>query len=82
MLSKLNSDPVADDLIQNPVWYGKDKNNADCLFFYSSGTVEWTYYKSVDSFKHTGNDYSDVTRITSYNVCYTKLLRNCGCGRF
>ena len=61
MLSKLNSDPVADDLIQNPVWYGKDKNNADCLFFYSSGTVEWTYYKSVDSFKHTGNDYSDVT---------------------
>ena len=61
MLSKQNSDPVADDLIQNPVWYGKDKNNADCLFFYSSGTVEWTYYKSVDAFKHTGNDYSDVT---------------------
>ncbi|RKD87750.1 type IX secretion system sortase PorU [Mangrovibacterium diazotrophicum] len=61
MLSKQNSDPVADDLIQNPVWYGKDKNSADCLFFYSSGTVEWTYYSSVDAFKHTGNDYSDVT---------------------
>ncbi|WP_163717173.1 type IX secretion system sortase PorU [Mangrovibacterium lignilyticum] len=61
MLSKLNSDPTIDDLQQNPVWYGKDASNADCLFFYSSGTVEWTYYKSVDAFKHIGNDYSDVT---------------------
>ncbi|WP_372775748.1 type IX secretion system sortase PorU [Mangrovibacterium sp.] len=59
MLSKLNDEPFMDDLQQNPVWLGKNSNNADCLFFYAGGTIRWSYYSSVGAFKHEGNDYSD-----------------------
>ena len=59
MLSKMNDDPFEDDLVQNSVWHGKDSKNADCLFFYSTGTIEWTYNSAVGVFKHQSNDYAD-----------------------
>lgn len=61
MLPKMNSSRFNDDLTQIPVWQGRDANNEDCLFFYSAGTVQWSYYSSVNAFRHTGNDYSDVS---------------------
>ena len=38
----------------------------------------WTGYGSVVVRPRAGRD---ATRITSYNVCYTKLLRGCAAGR-
>ena len=39
--------------------------------------VEGTGWYSIRSFQYSSSGYSyiKVTRITSYNVCYTKLLR-------
>ncbi|MGD9930622.1 MAG: type IX secretion system sortase PorU [Mangrovibacterium sp.] len=59
MLPKMNDEDFFDDLVQNPVWHGKDKNNNDCLFFYATGTIRWTYYKSSGAFKHQRNEYAD-----------------------
>ena len=59
MLPKMNDDYYADDLVQNRIWHGKDKNDDDCIFFYSTGTVEWTFDNDSGLFKHELNDYSD-----------------------
>ncbi len=56
----LSEDPGViefDDLPQNTVWHGKN-NGVDCLFFYATGTDEWTYDSKDKLFKHTLNDYS------------------------
>ena len=42
--------------------------------------LSWIAYiavrKATKSHKFTGNSEKILSRITSYNVCYTKLLRN------
>ncbi len=59
MLPKMNDDEYPDDLLQNSTWAGKDKDNNDCLFFYSTGTVKWEYNQGDGLFHHRQNDYSD-----------------------
>ena len=59
MLPKMNDDYYPDDLVQNRIWHGKDKNNDDCIFFYSTGTVKWTFDSDSGLFEHELNDYSD-----------------------
>lgn len=59
MLPKMNAASFDTDLTQNAVWQGKDGDNDDCLFFYSTGTVQWTFDRDLKSFTHKTNDYSD-----------------------
>ncbi len=47
-----------DDLNQNAVWHGKN-NGADCLFFYSAGTIEWKLNIAGGFFEHKLNEYSE-----------------------
>ena len=46
-----------DDLEQCAVWHDKN-NGADCLFFYSPGTTEWTLDPVSKIYKHRIDDYS------------------------
>ena len=59
MLPKMNDDAFLDDLLQNPVWHGKDKSERDCVFFYATGTLKWNYDPSSGGFKHQRNDYAN-----------------------
>ncbi len=59
MLSKTNDSSFQDDLSQISIWHGKDENNDDCIFFYSTGTIKWNYDEDTDLFSHEKNDYSD-----------------------
>lgn len=59
MLPVMNNDFYYDDLQQNAVWHGKDVSNNDCLFFYSTGTVKWSYNSSSKMFAHKQNYFSD-----------------------
>ncbi len=61
MLPQMNSDSFYDDLQQNAVWHGKDGDDNSCLFFYSTGTVKWSYDASKKMFLHSQNYYSDDT---------------------
>lgn len=48
-----------DDLTRNRIWRGKDSSGRDCLFFFSTGTVKWSYDLGAGLFRHTVNPYSD-----------------------
>ncbi len=61
MLPVMNNEPFFDDLQQIAVWRGKDGNNTDCLFFYSTGTIKWMYDASQKMFVHQQNYFSDKT---------------------
>jgi hypothetical protein len=61
MLPKMNNIDYPDDLTQIPVFHYKDKNGQDCVFFYSTGSVEWKYDSQSGKFKHNLNLYSDST---------------------
>lgn len=57
-LSESLDDIPVDDLVVNRVWHGKDGSGKDCLFFYSSGTVSWTFDPATGNFRHSVNVYS------------------------
>lgn len=59
MLPKLNSEAASDDLVKNRVIHAKDASGENCIFFYSSGTTQWTYDSDVRFFEHSLNLYSD-----------------------
>ena len=40
-------------------------------------TFKSDFMFDVNSSNLKAGSYDEITRITSYNVCYTKLLRNC-----
>ena len=61
MLPVLNRDLRADDLLEYPVWKGKDNANKDCLFFYSSGNIQLNYNIASGTFSHQQNYYSTET---------------------
>lgn len=61
MLPKMNSVATPDDLTKLPVLHAKDATGADCIFFYSTGNVKWTYNINIDYFEHELNLYSDKT---------------------
>lgn len=61
MLPKMNNVNYPDDLTQIPVLHAKDKNGQDCVFFYSTGSIEWKYDSLSGKFLHTINLYSDST---------------------
>ncbi|MBN1767373.1 MAG: type IX secretion system sortase PorU [Prolixibacteraceae bacterium] len=69
LLPEHNNIPYPDDLTKIQVVHGKDHNNNDCIFFYSTGIVKWTYNENTSLFEHTRNLYSDYTYffITSDN---------------
>ncbi|MDX9882020.1 MAG: type IX secretion system sortase PorU [Prolixibacteraceae bacterium] len=58
-LPVMNNEPFPDDLQQIAVWHGKDGNNADCLFFYSTGAVKRIYNFLLKMFVHQQNPFSD-----------------------
>lgn len=59
VLPKMNDEEYPDDLVQNSIWHGKDSENQDCLFFYSTGTIKWNFDEASNLFTHERNDYSD-----------------------
>ena len=59
MLPTMNNESFYDDLQQIAIWRGKDGSNNDCLFFYSTGTVKWTYNSSKKMFLHKQNYFAD-----------------------
>jgi len=61
MLPTMNSGAFYDDLQQIAVWQGKDGDGNNCLFFYSTGTVKWTYSSSLKMFVHQQNYFTDNT---------------------
>ena len=61
MLPLLNRDLKADDLLAFPVWKGKDNANKDCLFFYSSGSIQLKYNIESGTLSHQQNYYATET---------------------
>lgn len=61
MLPKMNNENYPDDLEKIPIIHAKDGNGNNCVFFYSTGSVQWKYDKSRAVFVHTLNLYSDKT---------------------
>lgn len=61
MMPVLNNDLRVDDLLACPVWKGKDGGSKDCLFFYSSGTVQINEDLETGTFAHQQNHYSQET---------------------
>ncbi|MDA3880047.1 MAG: type IX secretion system sortase PorU [Prolixibacteraceae bacterium] len=61
LLSEYNNQDYPDDLTKIPVVHGKDNNNNDCVFFYSTGIVKWVYNNKTGLFEHIQNLYSDNT---------------------
>jgi len=61
MLPVLNKDLKSDDLLPYPVWKGKDNANKDCLFFYSSGNIQFNYNEATGILSHQQNYYSTET---------------------
>ncbi len=59
MLSKVNAVSLSSDLMQNAIWHAQDGNGEDCLFFYSTGTIRWTFNEQQNAFTHQSNDYAD-----------------------
>lgn len=53
----LDAEPV-DDLVKIRSWHAKDGSGKDCLFFYATGTVSWTWDFASRSFRHQTNVYS------------------------
>lgn len=58
-LSESLSDLSADDLTKNRTWRGKDASGKDCLFFFSTGSVDWQWEPVSGLFIHTVNPYSE-----------------------
>jgi len=61
MLPKINSVDYPDDLTQIPIVHSKDKNGANCIFFYSPGTTKWIFNNATERFTHEINLYTDST---------------------
>lgn len=61
MLPVLNKDLKIDDLLLYPVWKGKDNAGKDCLFFYSSGSIQFNRNAQTGNFTHQQNSYSTET---------------------
>ncbi len=61
MLPKMNRDNYPDDLSPIPVIHQKDKNELECIFFYSPGTTSWQYDSIAKMFTHDINLYSDTS---------------------
>lgn len=61
MLPKMNNVMYPDDLTKIPVLHSKDNNNSNAIFFYSTGSVKWTYNESRKIFVHQLNLYSEHT---------------------
>jgi hypothetical protein len=59
MLPKMNNVEYYDDLMQLPVIHSKDKSDANCVFFYSPGTTQWSFNNSEGRFSHEINLYTD-----------------------
>lgn len=59
LLPTMNNESFYDDIQQIAIWRGKDGSNNDCLFFYSTGTVKWTYNTSKKMFLHQQNYFAD-----------------------
>ncbi len=54
----LSAVPV-DDLVLNKAWRGKDNAGKDALYFYSTGTVKWSWDSGSGLFRHIRNPYSE-----------------------
>ncbi len=61
MLPLMNSSLQFDDLNTYPVWKGKDNAGKDCLFFFSTGNVEFIQDQLSGLYSHKQNSYTSET---------------------
>jgi len=61
MIPVMNADNNSDDLNLYPVWKGKDSAGKNCLFFYSTGNIQYTENGRIGKFSHRQNLYSIET---------------------
>ncbi len=57
LAESLDAEPV-DDLVKIRTWHGKDGSGKDCLFFYATGNVLWSWDPSLRAFRHQTNVYT------------------------
>lgn len=53
----LDAAPV-DDISANKIWHGKDNTGKDCIFFFATGSIRWTWNSADGKFEHKQNIYS------------------------
>lgn len=58
-LPLMNNESFFDDLRQNAVFHAKDGSGKDCIFFYSTGTVKWSYSSELKMIAPQQNAFSD-----------------------
>jgi len=61
MLPVLNKENKYDDLSAWPIWKGKDNAGKDCIFFYSTGNIEFTQDEETGVIAHQQNYYASET---------------------
>jgi hypothetical protein len=61
MLPKMNNEFYPDDLEKIPVLHANDQSGNKAIFFYSTGSVKWTYNQEKGKYVHAKNLYSDKT---------------------
>ncbi len=61
LLPVLNKDLKYDDLAAYPIWKGKDNANKDCIFFYSTGSIELKQDDKTGVITHQQNYYTSET---------------------
>jgi len=61
MLPLLNKELKSDDLSAWPIWKGKDNASKDCIFFYSTGNVEFKPNEETGLLAHQQNYYASET---------------------
>ena len=78
-----NKKELIDSRIEPTIWIGNAIQTCEYppkLWINASGSGIYkpsTSHASIEEDNKTGTDFlSDLVRITSYNVCYTKLLRH------
>lgn len=61
MLPEMNSEYYPGDLQKIAVFHAKDAQGRNAVFFYSTGTVKWSFNEKRSIFTHQINNYSNKT---------------------
>ena len=74
MLPVMNKDNKFDDLSLYPVWKGKDNAGKNCLFFFSSGNIQYKEDARTGKISHQQNPYSTETYFYLTDLANTLLI--------
>ncbi|HKM94068.1 MAG TPA: type IX secretion system sortase PorU [Prolixibacteraceae bacterium] len=61
LLPEKNNIEYPDDIVKISIFHGKDANDKNSVFFYSTGNTKWNYNTRKQYYEHTFNVYSDKT---------------------